>query len=147
MIKKRHISFKKYWSFLTKFVTISKVRQINNAPHTQQWSSWLMASASKAEERQRSGGSNPSCCVFLFHNKSFFSALHTDKNAHGKHLGSQYFLPFNWIGKTENHCFIFVCADNKRGQHHTCKYKKTQTIKSTGAVCCRTAPVLVVSFP
>lgn len=30
----------------------------------QRWSSWLMASASKAEEPQGSGGSNPSRCVF-----------------------------------------------------------------------------------
>ncbi len=29
----------------------------------QRWSSWLMASASKAEEPQGSGGSNPSRCV------------------------------------------------------------------------------------
>ena len=34
----------------------------------QRWSSWLMASASKAEEPQGSGGSNPSRCVFFFGN-------------------------------------------------------------------------------
>ena len=35
----------------------------------QRWSSWLMASASKAEEPQGSGGSNPSRCVFFFSNE------------------------------------------------------------------------------
>ena len=38
---------------------------------TQRWSSWLMASASKAEEPQGSGGSNPSRCVFFFSDRIY----------------------------------------------------------------------------
>ena len=73
----------------------------------QRWSSWLMASASKAEEPQGSGGSNHSRCVFS--RKYYISfLLFIHKNPSGKTTGR--LLVFEYVlSLSETYWSASVC--------------------------------------
>lgn len=73
----------------------------------QRWSSWLMASASKAEEPQGSGGSNPSRCVFS--RKYYISfLLFIRKNPSGKTTGRLLFFEYV-LNLSETYWSALVC--------------------------------------
>ena len=73
----------------------------------QRWSSWLMASASKAEEPQGSGGSNPSRCVFS--RKYYISfLLFIHKNPSGKTTGRLLFFEYV-LNLSETYWSALVC--------------------------------------
>ena len=73
----------------------------------QRWSSWLMASASKAEEPQGSGGSNPSRCVFS--RKYYISfLLFIHKNPSGKTTGRLLFFEYVF-NLSETYWSALVC--------------------------------------